>query len=98
MLTICYCPCIESSLVLLEERVCCDYCVLLAKLLAFTLLLKYSKAKLTCYPRYLLTSYFCIPIPYDVKDIFFLVLILEGLVGFIESFNFSFFGISGWGI
>ena len=45
-----------------------------------------------------MTSYFCIPIPYDVKDIFFLVLILEGLVGFIESFNFSFFGISGWGI
>ena len=24
--------------------------------------------------------------------------ILEGLVGFIEPFNFSFFSISGWGI
>ena len=30
---------------------------------------------------YLLTSYFCIPIPYNEKDIFFLVLVLEGLVG-----------------
>ena len=30
----------------------------------------YSKAKLTCYSRYLLTSYFCIPVPYDEKDIF----------------------------
>ena len=30
-----------------------------------------SKAKLACYSRYLLTSYFCIPIPSDEKDIFF---------------------------
>ena len=30
---------------------------------------------------------FCVPVHYDEKDIFFLVL-----------FNFSFFGISGWGI
>ena len=41
----------------------------------------YSKAILACYFRYLLTSYFCIPIAYDEKDIFFLVLVLEGLVG-----------------
>ena len=31
----------------------------------------YSKAILTCYFRYLLTSYFCILVPYDEKDIFF---------------------------
>ena len=30
--------CIESSLVLLEEGVCYDQCILLAKLLAFALL------------------------------------------------------------
>ena len=42
----------------------------------------YSKAKLACYFRYLLTSNFCILIPYDEKDVFFLVLVLEGLVGF----------------
>ena len=45
----------------------------------------YLKAKLACYSRYLLTSYFCIPIPYDEKDIFFffffLVLVVEGLLG-----------------
>ena len=27
------------------------------------------------------TSYFCIPVAYDEKDIFFLVLVLEGFVG-----------------
>ena len=32
MLTIWWCPCVESSLVLLEEGVCYDQCVLLAKL------------------------------------------------------------------
>ena len=31
------------------------------------------KAKLACFSRYLLTSYFCIPVPYDEKDIFFFV-------------------------
>ena len=38
VLTIWWCPCVESSLVLLEEGVCYDQCVLLAKLLAFALL------------------------------------------------------------
>ena len=31
----------------------------------------YAKAKFACYSRYFLTSYFCIPVPYDEKDIFF---------------------------
>ena len=44
------------------------------------------KTKSACYSRYLLTSYFCIPIPCDEKDIFlFLVLVLEGLEVFISS-------------
>ena len=30
-----------------------------------------SKAKLACYSKYLTTSYFCIPVSYDEKDIFF---------------------------
>ena len=41
----------------------------------------YFKAKFACYSTHLLTSYFCIPVPYNEKDIFFYVLILEGLVG-----------------
>ena len=50
-------------------------------LLAFVLLfIFYFKAKLASYDRYLLTFCFCIPVPYDEKDIFFLVLGLEGLV------------------
>ena len=82
ILTIWQCLCVESSLVLLEEGVCYDQCFLLAKfswpLLCFIL---YSKAKFACYSRYLLTSYFCIPVPYDEKDIFFCLLVLEDLVG-----------------
>ena len=66
---------------LLDEGVCCDQCVLLAKLLAFACFSLYSKAKLACYPRCLLISYFCVPVPYDEKDMFLLVLVLEGLVG-----------------
>ena len=57
---------------LLEEDVCYDQCVLLAELYEpLPCLILYSKAKLACYSRYLLTSYFCIPVPYDEKDIFF---------------------------
>ena len=46
-----------------------------------TCFILYSKAKPACYSEYLLTSYFCIPVPYDKKDIFFWVLVLEGTVG-----------------
>ena len=83
---------------LLEEGVCYDQCILLAKLcypLPYFIL--YSKAKLACYSRYLLTSYFCIPVPYDEKDIFF-VLVLEGLVGPHRIIQLQFLRISGWGI
>ena len=57
-------------------------CSLGKSLLAFALLILYSKAKLACYSRYFLTSYFCIPVPYNEKDIFFGgVLVLADLVG-----------------
>ena len=71
-LTIWWCPCVESSLVLLEEGVCYDQCVLLAELcepLPFFIL--YSKVKFACYSRCFLTSYFCIPVPCGEKGIFF---------------------------
>ena len=41
-----------------------------------------------------MTSCFCIPVPYDEKDIFFLVLFLEGVVGHRTGQC----GIGGWGI
>ena len=40
-------------------------------LLAFALLHLCSKAKFACYSRCFLTSYFCISVPYNEKDIFF---------------------------
>ena len=55
----------------------------------------YSKATLACYSRYLLNSYFCILVPYDEKAIFFWCQFYKVLQVFIESFNFSFFSISG---
>ena len=86
VLTIWWCPCVESSVVLLEEGVCYDHWVLLAKhcqpLNCFVL---YSKVTFGCYSRYLLTSYFCIPVPYKEKDIFWGVLALEGLIGLLRT-------------
>ena len=80
VLTIWWCPCVESSLVLLEEGVCYDQCIFLAKLYLPCFIL-YSKYKFACYSRCFLTSYFCVPVPYNEKDIFFWVLVLKGLVG-----------------
>ena len=57
----------------LEDGVCYDECILLAKLCKPL----YSKAKFACF----LTSYICIPVSYNEKDIFLGVLVLEGLVG-----------------
>ena len=50
-------------------------------LLALPCFIPYSKAKFACYFGCFLTSYFCILVPYNEKDIFFCVLVLEGLVG-----------------
>ena len=58
----------------------------------------YSKAKFACYSRCFLTSYFCIPGPYNEKDIFFGYSFQKVLLVFIELFNFSFFSITSWGI
>ena len=60
----------------LKEGVCYDQSVLLAKLLlAFALLCFTLQGK----SKYLLTSYFCIKVPYSEN--LFGVLVLEGLVG-----------------
>ena len=69
VLDIWWCPCAEMSLVLLEEGVCYDQCVLLAKLLAFACFILYTKVKVSCHSRYLLISYFCICVLCDEKDI-----------------------------
>ena len=62
--------------------VCYDQCILLAEFYyPFPCFIMYSKANFACYSRCFLSSYFCIPVPYNEKDIFFCVLVLEGLVG-----------------
>ena len=45
-----------------------------------------------------MTSYFCIPVPYNEKDIFFGVLVLKGLVGLHKTVQLQFFSVTGWGI
>ena len=75
-LTVWWCSCVESSLVLLQE--CLLWPVCSYPLSCFVL---YFKTKFACYSRCFLTSYFCIPVPYNEKDIFLGVLALEGLVG-----------------
>ena len=69
---------------LLEEGVCYDQCFLLAKLYwSLPCFILYSKAKFACYSRYFLTFYFCIPVPYNEKD-FFLILIKMQLMSNIS--------------
>ena len=73
--------------------------VLLAKLCQpFPCFILYSKAKFACYSRYLLTSYFCISVPYDEKKIFFWCQFYKFLQVITEPFNFSFFGTNNQGI
>ena len=45
-----------------------------------------------------MTSYFCIPVPYNEKDICFGVLVLEGLVGLHRTIQLQLFSITGQGI
>ena len=90
MLTIWWCPCVESSLVLLEEGVCYDPCILSAKLYKpLPWFILSSKAKFACYSRCFLTSYFCIPVPYNEKGV-------SLGVSCRTNFNFSLFSITGW--
>ena len=57
---------------LLEVGVCYDQCILLEKLYErLPCFILYSKAKFAYYSKCFLTSYFCIPVLYNEKDIFF---------------------------
>ena len=68
VLTTWWCPCVESSLVLLEKGIFYGQCVLLAKLChPLPCFILDSNAKFACDSRYFLTFYFCIPVPYDLK-------------------------------
>ena len=81
-----------SCLLLLEEGVCSDQCVPLAKLLAFALLHSVLQGQICLLFQVFLDFYICIPVPYNEKDIFFGF--QKVLSVFIEPFNFSFFSIT----
>ena len=63
------CPC--GSLVLLEEGVCYDQCILFTELLAFALLHSVLQGQIYMLLLVFLDSYFGIPVPYNENDIFF---------------------------
>ena len=70
MLAIWWCPCVESSLVLLEEGVCYDQCVSWQNSISLCPASFYTPR--TSLPvQCFLTSYFCILVPYNEKDNFF---------------------------
>ena len=71
VLTIWWCPCVESSLVLLEDGVCYDQCVLLTKLLAFALLHFSLQGQICLLLQVSLDFLLLHSSPYDEKDIFF---------------------------
>ena len=48
--------------------------------------ISYSKAKFACYSRCFLTSYFCTPVPYNERDIFWGCQFQKVLQVFIEAF------------
>ena len=73
VLTIWGCPCVELSLLLLEEGVCCDQYVLSTKLLAFALLHFVLQGNICLLLQVSLDFSFGIPIPYDEKEIFFVI-------------------------
>ena len=72
VLTIWRCPCVESSLVLLEEGVCYDQCILLAELLlAFALLHSVLQGQICLLLQVFLDFLLLHSVPYNEKDIFF---------------------------
>ena len=81
VLTIWWCPCVESSLVLLEEGVCYDQCVLLAKLLAFALLHSVLQGQICLLLQVFLDFLLLHSSPLWWKGHLLGVLVLKGLIG-----------------
>ena len=81
VLTIWWCPFVESSLVLLEKDVCYDQCILLAKLLAFDLLHFVLQGQTWLLLQVSLDFLLLHSSPLWWKGHLFWVLVLEGLVG-----------------
>ena len=89
VLTIWWCPCVKSFLVLLEQGVCYDQCVLLAKLLAFALLRFVLQGQICLLLQVSLDFLLLHSSPLWWKGHLFWVLVLEGLVGLHRTIQFQ---------
>ena len=81
VLTIWWCPYVESSFVLLEEGICYDQCIFFAKLLFFALLHSPFQGQICLLLQVFLDFLLLHSSPLWWKGHLFGVLILEGLVG-----------------
>ena len=84
VLIIWWCPCVEFSYIVARGCLLWPVHSLGKTLLTVSCFILYSKAKLAHHSRYLLTSYFCIPVPM-MKGHPFLVLVLGGLIGLLRT-------------
>ena len=80
VLTIWWCPCVESSLVLLEEGVCYDQCILCKALLAFALLHSVLQGQICLLLQVFLDFLLLHSSPLSRKGYLFWVLVPKGLV------------------
>ena len=90
VLAIWWYPCVKSSLVLLEEGLCFDQCILLAKLLAFALLYFVLQSQTCLLPQVSLDFLLLHSSPLWWKGHLFWVLVLEGLVGLHRTVQLQF--------
>ena len=81
VLTFCWCPYVECSLVLLEESVCYDQWIFLAKLLVFVMLHSVFQGQICLLLQVFLDFLLVHSSPLWWKGHLFLVLVLKGLVG-----------------
>ena len=91
VLTIWWCPCVESSLVLLEEGVCYDQCILLANntLLTFALLHSVLQGQICLFLQVYLDFLLLHSSPLWWKGHLFLVLVPEGLIDLHRTIQFQ---------
>ena len=96
VLTIWWWPCIESSSVLVEEGVCYDQCVLLAKLLAFALLHFVLQGQTCLLLQVFLDFLLLHSNPLWRKGHLFLVLVLEVLMNLHRTSQLQLLHTSCW--
>ena len=90
VLTIWWCSCVQSSLVLLEEGICYDQCNLLAKLLLAFVLFQFILQSQTCLLLQVSLDFLLLHSSPPMKRTLFLVLVLESLVGIHRTIQLQF--------